>query len=113
MARDPLAGFYVHTLSVETFRGKSGSGDDLFENLVICSPLTQTGVLVQGERKQVRAANGDVVTSHTTVYAPLALAPLFTLDSRVTINQVPARVLAVNQNDLDGRFPQHLEVHLT
>lgn len=112
MSRDPLATFYVHTLSVETFLRKSGDGEDVFAPLVICSPLTASGVFIVGERKEVRTGTGELQLSNTTVFGPTSLFPLFVLDSRVTIDGVASRVIATSSNDLDSRFLEHMEVHL-
>lgn len=109
-----MAEFYNQTVVVETYRGTSGYGVDLFDAPVTLAPDTDTGCFVEGGRNLVRAKDGAQVISESTLYTYPASAPLFAPDSRVTINGVESRVITVNVNasgDLD--LPDHVVVSLT
>lgn len=101
--------FWVHTVTVETFQGVNGYGQDTF-----AAPQTVTGWL-QGSTKLVRATEGDEVVSQSQFFAAVDQGPAFTPQSRVTLPDGRiARVIVANTNDAGGlRLPEHVEVQLT
>jgi hypothetical protein len=104
--------WFVHTVTVETFEGAGAYGN------VYASPVTlapPNGVWVDGARKLVRNSAGVEVVSETSLATFKANAPLFTPDSRVTINGVVSLVIKTNEADSGSlNLPtDHVEVNLT
>lgn len=110
MSASELDEFYVHTVTVETFQGTSGSGTDLFSAPAILT----NGCFIEPKRRLVRDSTGEQVVSETTVYTYPTNAALFTPNSRVTVNGNVARVITVapfDSGDLD--LPDHVVINLT
>lgn len=73
----------VHTVTVETYRGRSGAGNDLYDDQVeVPGWLSQRRSLVRGE-------DGDQVLSSATFSADADHADQFTPGSRVTLPGLP------------------------
>jgi hypothetical protein len=103
-----MAEFYVHTAQVEMHQGVNGYGEDIF-----AAPVSVACFLDEA-RKLVRDKTGEQVVSETTLATFPVSAPLFTADSRVTVNGDELRVIKTKVGDsgeLD--LPDHLEVSLT
>lgn len=99
--------FFVHTVQVETFAG-SGAFGESFD-----APVAVTCYADDGNHL-TRNKVGEEVVSQTTVYAPLADAALFTVDSRVTVNGRVATVISMGSREVGWlQVPAHVEVHLT
>lgn len=98
--------FFVHTVTVETKKGRNSNGD------VFAPPVPVQGVLVDDSVKLVRDSTGDEVVSNTQIAGPLDIVPLFTVGSKVTTSTRTARVISVNSADVPG-LPQHVVVNLT
>lgn len=114
MSASELDDFYVHTLTVETFTGTNGYGEDTFAAPFIITP--PEGCFIEPKRRLVRSSTGEQVISETTVYTYPANAALFKPGSRVTLDdpENPARVITVSRfesGDLD--LPDHVVVNLT
>jgi hypothetical protein len=101
-----IARFFVHTVTVETRKGKNSKGD------VFASPAVVDGLLVDDSVKLVRDANGQEIVSNTQIAGPLTIVPLFTPGSKVTTSTRTARVIGVNSADVPG-LPEHVVVTLT
>lgn len=99
--------WFIHTAVVETFRGESGYGVDLFSD-----PATDTGYL-EGSSKLVRDATGQQVVSSSTWYTDSANASKYTADSKVTSGGRTARVVGVNTFQTPLGLEDHVEVYLT
>jgi len=109
-----VAKLYVHTVVVETFTGTSGYGVDQFAAPVTLDPATGTGCFVDPSSELVRTSDTETVVSSTTVYTYPAAAPLFTVNSRVTIDGVVSRVIRANLNTSGTLgLPDHVAVKLT
>jgi hypothetical protein len=62
----------------------------------------------------VRTSDTETVLSSTTVYTYPAAAPLFAVNSRVTIDGVVSRVIRANPNTSgSAALPDHVAVKLT
>jgi hypothetical protein len=99
--------FAVHAVSVETQSGEGGLGD------VYSAPVNVAGFL-DYTQQLVRTLAGDEVVSLASFYTNLDQAPLFVLDSRVTLpDGTVAYVLQAARRD-DGGLTglDHLEVNL-
>jgi len=104
--------WFVHTVTVETFLGTNGYGEDVFDVPVVLEP--PNGCWVDNARKLVLNKDGVEVVSETSVATSTANAPLFAPESRVTINGVASRVIKANNGDSGSlNLPtDHLEVNL-
>lgn len=114
MADDDLADFYVHTVTVETFLGTNGYGEDTFADGVILSPSTKNGVFLDETRRLVRSSTGEQVVSESRFYTYPGTKALFAPNSRVTIDGVQSRVIkatVLTSGDFD--LPDHIVVNLT
>ena len=107
---DPLASWWVHTVTVARYLGPGPEGDQY--------AAADTGVacFVSEKRSLVRAANGEQVVSETTVYFPRTTEDI-PPESLVTIGApFTARtttVIASSRHDGGGLpTPDHLEVAL-
>lgn len=104
-----IAIFFGDAITVEMFLGTDSLGRDVFA-------AAQT---VQGyaddKRQLVRSSDGEQVVSSTTVYTYLNYKPLFTPNSRVTVDGNTSRVISANANGGLSRLrlPDHLSVTLT
>lgn len=108
MSADDLADFYEHTAAVETFLGTNGYGEDTF-----AAPVN-VACFADDTRKLVRGKDGEQVVSESTLYTYPINGPLFTADSRVTLNGTVSRVIKTNVNDSgDLDLPDHVAVTLT
>jgi hypothetical protein len=108
MSADDMAEFYVHTATVEMFLGANGYGEDTF-----AAPVSVV-CFADDARKLVRGKDGEQVVSESTLYTYPINAPLFTADSRVTLNEAMSRVIKTavhDSGDLD--LPDHTAVTLT
>jgi hypothetical protein len=117
MSAHDLDEFFVHTASVETWKGAGSNGD------VYAAPVTVL-CFADDARRLVRNANGEQIISETTLYTTNDNVALFVEKSRVTfLNDpdgdgiVPSRtalVIKVNANDSGALdLPDHLAVTLT
>lgn len=103
-----LADWYVHTAQVEMFLGTNGYGEDIFAApvVVVC--------FLDEARKLVRDKTGAQVVSENTLATYPVSAPLFTPDSRVTVNGAESRVIKTKTGDSGALdLPDHIEVALT
>lgn len=108
MAADDLADFYVHTAAVEMYLGTSGSGADTF-----AAPVNLAG-FSDPTRHLVRDKDGEQVVSESAFYSYPINAPVFTPDSRVTIDGHVSRVIRLNENTSGALdLPDHIAVSLT
>lgn len=107
-----ISRWFVHTVTVETFLGTNGYGEDVFDVPVILAP--PNGCWVDNASKLVLNKDGVEVVSETSIGTATANAPLFTPESRVTINGVISRVIKANNGDSGPlNLPtDHLEVNL-
>jgi hypothetical protein len=101
-----IQALFTQTATVETFLGSLASVDSY-------SAAVPVPCFVDDGLQIVQSGQGEVVTSQTRLYASLANASLFTVDSRVTVYGIPHRVKAVHRRDL-GLFASanHVEVEL-
>ena len=105
---DDLEDFYVHTVTVETYQGTNGYGEDVFT-----APATVVGFL-DDSRRLVRTQVSEQVISEAQFYTRPENGALFTPDSRVTVDGVASRVIRTNVNtsgNLD--LPDHAVISLT
>lgn len=110
-----ISSWFVHTATVETFKGKNGYGVDIFAAPVVLAP--PNGCFIENARKLVRNKTGDEVVSETTVYTFPANADLFTTDTKVTVTTptgvVQSRVIKADVNDSGPLgLPDHVAVTL-
>ncbi|MBS0231722.1 MAG: hypothetical protein JSS52_11275 [Proteobacteria bacterium] len=82
-----LDDMFVHTVIVETYEGTNGYGEDVF-----AAPVTVVGFLESADRL-FRTANAEQETAESAFYTDPGNAPLFEVDSRVTVAGKPARVV--------------------
>lgn len=100
--------FFVHTVSVEKYLGKSGNGVDLFD-----AAVSRTGFL-DDERQLILSATGDQIVSESTFFTWLPDVDMYALGSKVTFNGVTALVLKAKRRDSGPLgLPDHLEVSLS
>lgn len=90
---------------VETYLGSGGLGD------LWASPVT-VQCAVFGGPKLVRDAEGREVISNVTVYAPLVLAPMFEVGTKVTTDGRTARVVTTDLMDVGPAYAHHVQVGL-
>lgn len=103
-----LADWYVHTAQVEMFLGVNGYGEDIF-----AAPVSVVCFL-DDARKLVRNKDGEQVVSETTLATFPVNAPLFTADSKVTVNGAESRVIKTKVGDSgDLDLPDYVAVSLT
>jgi hypothetical protein len=115
MRRRGIARFWVHTATVETFKGV-GSAGDIFAPPVTLTPGNGTtdGCFLDDGTKLVRNKDGDEVVSTTRLFTDKGNAALFTPNSRVKLPTRTARVISANSEDSgDLGLPDHLAVALT
>lgn len=99
---------YVHTVTVETYRGTNGYGEDMF-----AAPVTVVGFL-DDSRRLVRGADAEQVISESQFYTLPENGALFTAESRVTIAGVTSRVIRTNVNTSGPLgLPDHTVVSFT
>ncbi len=103
--------WFVYTVTVETYLGAGAYGDTFAAPVVLAPP---NGCWVDNASKLVLNKDGVEMVSQTTVATSTANFPLFTPESRVTINGVISRVIKVNNGDSGSlNLPtDHLEVNL-
>lgn len=107
-AAGELAEFFVHTVSAEHYRGRSGAGVDLYD------PAVDLACMVEQKRRFVRSATGEQVVSESTVYGPTSIADTLTPKSRVTYRGQVSTVITVSVFDSAGLdLPDHAAVYLT
>lgn len=107
MTADPLASWWVHTVSVERHSGNGPEGD------TYTAPATEP-CFVSDKRRLVLAASGEQVVSETTVLFPKTTADI-PVDSRITLpapfGSRETRALSVSRHHGGGQpTPDHLEV---
>lgn len=108
MTVSDLDEFYVHTVSLETYQGTNGYGEDVFAGAV-----NVTGFL-DDSRKLVRGQAQEQVISESQFYTRPENGALFTAESRVTSGGVVSRVIRVNVNTSGTlALPDHAVVLLT
>lgn len=101
-----LAALFTSTATVETFAGSIASVDSY------AAPVSVACFLDDG-LQIVASGQSQVVTSQTRLYASLADAALFVVDSRVTVYGVPHRVRAVHRREMGvNTAANHVEVEL-
>lgn len=108
MSGDDLEDFYVHEVTVETHTGGGGWGDTYGTR---SDPVP---CFVDDTHRLTRDQSGAETVSTATVYAPIHEAALFTVGSRVHLEDRVAEVISRNKRtggDLD--LPDHVEVTLT
>lgn len=99
-----LRRFLVHTVSVQTKTGSSGTGD------VFATAVTVTGVFVSGDGVSVgRGAPMRTSTPSATIYGvQMGDAELFTPGSRVTLPTGRVAIVeSVMQRTATAAFPEH------
>jgi hypothetical protein len=102
------ASFFVHTVQVKTYLGRTGSGGDSF-----AAPVTKTGFL-DDDRKLVLSPTGEQVVSESTWYTSLADAAIYPVGSVLITGDRDAQVIGVKRRDSGPLgLPDHLEVTLT
>lgn len=105
---DDLEDFYVHTVTVETYQGTNGYGEDVF-----AGPVAVVGFL-DDSRRLVRTQTAEQVISEAQFYTRPENGTLFTPDSRVTVDGVVSRVIRTNVNTSGPLgLPDHTVVSLT
>lgn len=105
-AADDMAGFYVHTATVETFQGAGAYGD------VYAAPVT-VSCFAEAKRRLVRAKDGEQVVSESSLYMSVADGAGFVPDSKVTVQGKVSYVITQNINDAPGLdLPEHAVVTL-
>lgn len=105
---DDLDEFYVHSVTVETYQGTNGYGEDVF-----AAPVTVTGFL-DDTRHLVRSQTAEQVVSEAQFYTHPENGALFTADSRVTVDGVTSRVIRTNVNTSGSlELPDHAVISLT
>jgi hypothetical protein len=113
---DLLAEYFVHAATVETYLGTNGLGVETYAAPFTLDPATNGGCFIEGQRHLVTGADGETVTSGSTLYCHPDHAGRFEPRSRVTIaypsRTVETRVVTLNINDLTDEFPQHVAVSL-
>ena len=108
MSTEEIEEFFVHTVTVETYLGTNGYGEDVFD-----TPVSVDGFLLES-RRLVRDKTGAQVVSGSTFHAAPADAAQFLPDSKVTVNGNATRVITCALNtsgDLD--LPDHMAAALT
>lgn len=105
---DDIDDFYVHTVTVETYQGTNGYGEDTF-----AAPVTVVGFL-DDSRRLVRGADAEQVISESQFYTRPENGALFTAESRVTADGSVSRVIRTNVN-MSGNLdlPDHAVISLT
>lgn len=99
--------FFVHVAAVETLTGSGAFGESY-------APAVNVACYADDGYHLVRNKVGDEVVSQTVIYAPIASASSFAVDSRVTVNARVATVISVNAREVGSlSVPAHVEVHLT
>lgn len=102
-----LSEFWVHTASVRTYRGMSGTGRTY--DAAVTVPCYAEAVV-----RSVTNDAGVVVVSTTTLYADPKYASAFLVNSDVTVNGRPAAVASVGLFTAgELGLPDHCQVHLT
>lgn len=105
---DDLDEFYVHSVTVETYQGTNGYGEDVF-----AAPVTVAGFL-DDTRHLVRSQTAEQVVSEAQFYTHPENGALFTADSRVTVDGVTSRVIRTNVNTSGSlELPDHAVISLT
>jgi len=96
---DPLADWWVHTITVEAYQGTNGYGAKIY------APAVPVVCFVDGRRRQVTDTNGDTVISEST-FATGKGVPSIPLGSRVTLPSAfggrVTTVLAASIGDTGG-----------
>jgi hypothetical protein len=103
-----LAEFWVHQVTIETYRGTNGAGVKVY-----AAPQTDD-VFVEGKTRLVRDGNGAQVVSQATLYGDVSLGALLPPLSRVTLpDGRVTTVLSTNTNDSGSLgLPDHVAVSL-
>lgn len=105
---DDLSDFFVHSVTVETYQGTNGYGEDVF-----AAPVTVSGFL-DDTRHLVRSQTAEQVVSEAQFYTHPENGALFTADSRVTVDGVTSRVIRTNVNTSGSlELPDHAVISLT
>lgn len=105
---DELAEFYVHTVTVDTYKGSGPYGDayDPTSEPIPC--------FIDESRRLVRSTNGEQIVSETTLWMDKEHYEAFKPDSIVQVNGHESTVITrslADSGDLD--LPDHLSVNLT
>ena len=98
---------YVHTVTVETYRGTNGYGEDMFAD-----PVEVRGY-IEGSDKLIRTSTSEQEVADSVFYTDPGNAALFAVDSRVTAGGAPTRVARCSvftSGDVD--LPDHVVVLL-
>ena len=106
MVTDPLAAWWVHTVTVQRHVGVGPEGD-LYE------PSDTVIGYVDDETRLVAGANGEQLTASSTLIAPLDTPPIPPRSLVTLPSGRPARVLTWAAHTAPGLdLPEHVEVTL-
>lgn len=102
-----IAALWVHNASVETFLGAGSTGD----TYAPAAPIR--GFLDDGVVR-VQTPSGEELVQKSIWFGPLADAPIFVPESKVTVNGRESQVSAVRlRSGGPLGLPDHVEVDLT
>jgi hypothetical protein len=103
-----LASFWVHTITVRTWEGTTGDGDD-----VLSDPVT-VPCFVTRRRRFVRNANGDQVVSESAASMDVTWAATVAVDARVTLDDGSSTTVISAALSTSGPLdlPDRLKVYL-
>lgn len=103
---DELADFYVHTATVRTYQGMTGTGRTF--HTAVDVPCFARAV-----NKQLAGASGDVIVATTTIACDPSYVGVFPVDSEVSVNGTEGTVVQLalaSSGALD--LPDHLTVYI-
>lgn len=104
MVTDPLAAFYVHTVTVEPLEQQGPEGD-------VFGTAYPLRCFAAAKARLIRGTTGDMVTSDTTITAATS-TPNIPVGSRITLpDGSPTTVLRLSRADGGGLpTPDHVEI---
>lgn len=107
MSSDDLDDFWVHTVSVETYTGRTGKGVDGYDD-----PVT-VPCLLSRKLRFVRNADGETVASEASLSAATSFADVLTPKSRVTVDGKPTTIITAAVSTSGGLdLPDRVKVYL-
>jgi hypothetical protein len=102
---DPLADWWVHTVTVQPLTGHGPEGDTYGTAYEVIGYLDHT-------RRLVRAANGSQVVSNATLLAPIATADI-PVGSLVSSGATRTKVITFTRHEAGPQpTPNHVEMFL-